>query len=262
VGGIGWGGSFGDLSLGLDVSRKLLGDSLLTHASAFDPVTGEQWGLVTANGGRLDLGYAVDPVLFYVFGGYAWLMGTGVDDNQRVEGGGGMRWRVSRSKKPAVSTGLSAAVFHYEKNLRFFTVGHGGYFSPQMFVNVAVPVTVEGESDRLVYRVGGDVGLNWFQEDAAPFYPRDAGATAARGALRDTEGNALATAHLDQTSLGLGLNAEALVAWRFRTQITLGVLAQAHFAADYQEVVGGFFLGYGFKPGSAPTPPCVPAYWR
>lgn len=262
VGGLGWGGTFGELSLAVDISRQLLGDSLLAHAGAVDPVTGHEWGLVTANGGRLSASYALDPLLFYLFGGYAWLVGTGVDDNQRVEGGGGVRWRLSRTKNPAVSTGLSMVFFHYEKNLRFYTVGHGGYFSPQMFVNLAVPIEVSGERDRLVYRAGGDVGLNWFHEDGTPYYPLDAAAQSSRAALRDANGDPLASSYADQTSLGLGLNFQALLGWRFTSQLTGGLQAQAHFAGDYQEVVGGLFVGYGFKPGSGPSAPCVPAYWQ
>lgn len=262
VAGLGWGGSFGDLSVGVELARDLLGDSLLAHAGAVDPVTGEEWGLVTANGGRVDVAYALDPLLFYLFGGYAWLMGTGVDDNQRIEGGGGVRWRLSRTKNPSVSTGLSMLFFHYENNLRYYTVGHGGYFSPQMFVNLAVPIEVSGEVDRLLYRVGGDVGLNWFHEDGAPFYPLDAGSMAARGSRLDPQGDPVANVYPEQSSLGIGLNAQALVAWRFTSQFTAGLQAQAHFAGDYQEVVGGLFVGYGFRTGGAPAAPCVPGYWQ
>jgi hypothetical protein len=250
VAGLGYGGSFGDLSIGANVSRRLLADSLLSRAGVFDPVTGEEWGLVTANGARFDVSYALEPLLFYLFGGYDWLMGTGVDDNQRVEGGGGVRWRLSRTKNPAVSTGLSMVFFHYEKNLRYYTVGHGGYFSPQMFVNLAVPVEVEGQVDRLVYRVGGDVGLNWFHEDGAAYYPLDAASMAARATRVDANGDPLANRYLEQNSLGIGLNAQALIAWRFTSQFTAGFQAQAHFAGDYQEVVGGLFAGYGFRAGA------------
>lgn len=262
VAGLGWGGTFGDLSVAADVSRKLLGDSLLAHAGAVDPVTGEEWGLVTANGARVDAAYSLDPLLFYLYGGYAWLMGTGVQDNQRVEGGGGFRWRVSRTKSPAVSTGLSLLFFHYERNLRYYTVGQGGYFSPQMFVNLAVPIELSGQADRLVYRVGGDVGLNWFHEDASPFYPLDAAAMATRGARVDALGDPVSNHYVEQSSLGVGLNAQAMVAWQFTSQLLGGFQAQAHFAGDYQEVVGGLFVGYGFRQGGAPAAPCVPGYWQ
>lgn len=262
VAGLGWAGSFGDLSVAVDLSRKLLGDSLLAHAGAVDPVTGEEWGLITANAGRVDAAYSLDPLLFYLYGGYGWLMGTGVPDNQRVEGGGGFRWRVSKTRSPAVSTGLSILFFHYEQNLRYYTVGQGGYFSPQMFVNLAVPIELSGQADRLIYRVSGDVGLNWFHEDGSPFYPLDGPAMAARGARLDALGEPMSNRYVEQSSLGVGLNAQALVAWRFTSQLNGGFQAQAHFAGDYQEVVGGLFIGYGFRAGGAPAAPCVPGYWQ
>ncbi len=235
---------------------------MLAHCGLEEPLTGREWGLVTANGGRFDVALSDGPMMGYGFVGMHWLYGTRVSDNRRVVGGAGLQWTIRRDRQMGVKTGLSATLMSFTHNRRFFTEGHGGYFSPQMFTSIGVPVILSGsKGKRLSYELGGDVGLNWFHEDDAPYYPLDDDAQALRDGRRDALGEPLSATYGAQNSLGVGLNARAQLNYHFSSQLIGGLRAAAHFAGDYQELVGGLFVGYGFRPGGAPAAPALPHYW-
>jgi hypothetical protein len=40
-----------------------------------------------------------------------------------------------------LSVGVSGTGMHYDRNVNFFSVGHGGYFSPQRYLLGSVPVS-------------------------------------------------------------------------------------------------------------------------
>ena len=60
---------------------------------------------------------------------------------------------------------------HYDRNLNFFSIGHGGYFSPQRYLLGSVPVSWSERRDRLEYEVAGSAGVQSIQQDGAPFDP-------------------------------------------------------------------------------------------
>ena len=71
---------------------------------------------------------------------------------------------------------------HYERNLRYFTYGQGGYFSPGAYLLAGVPLTFNGHyGTKFHYRASGSLGMQAFQEDSAPYFPLDAAYQAAQG---------------------------------------------------------------------------------
>jgi hypothetical protein len=111
--------------------RRAVTDSLLSWSGQRDAITGETWGGVVRTGGRVQLEYSTGPANFYAGGGYAVLDGQGVEDNSRVELGAGGSFALLRRPDETVTVGMDLVYFAYDQNLRFFTLGHGGYFSPQ-----------------------------------------------------------------------------------------------------------------------------------
>jgi cellulose synthase operon protein C len=262
VGGLSWGGGFGPFSLYIGGYRRPITDSLLSYSGATDPLSGQTWGQVTANGLRIEGSLAFDEVMFYLYGGHDWLFGTDVQDNRELFGGTGLRWLVHQERGVKVKTGISFGVMSYQNNVRHFTWGHGGYFSPQLFLNGGIPLIIQGDKGRVVYLFEGDAGVNWFHEDEVDYYLGDDAAMARRAPKRNLDNEPVPVVYEGQDSLGFGLNARGHVGYRFSTRFVGGLEAQAHYAADYTEMIVGLFIGYGFNRGSNPTPPVMPRLHR
>ena len=160
-----------DLTVAVDLSRRPVTDSLLSFAGVRDARTGDRWGGVSASGGRVDLTWDDGELGIYGYGSLHGLTGTRVRSNARAELGGGMYWHVHRTSNADLTAGLSFTGLSYQRNLRYFTVGHGGYFSPQQFVSFGIPVEWAQRNGRLSYQLKGSVGVQYFKEDAAPYFP-------------------------------------------------------------------------------------------
>ncbi|MBT9513468.1 MAG: BCSC C-terminal domain-containing protein [Acidovorax sp.] len=241
-----------ELTMAVDLSRRPVSDSLLSFAGARDARTGDRWGGVSATGGRVDLTWDDGELGLYGYGSLHGLTGTRVRSNARAELGGGMYWHVHRNANADLTAGLSFSGLSYQRNLRYFTVGHGGYFSPQQFVSFGIPVEWAQRNGRLSYQLKGSVGVQYFKEDAAPYFPnspsRQASAVlAASDALAFGETGATAM-YPGQSRTGLGYNLGAAMEYQMHPQVFVGGHLALNNARNYREFAGGLYVRYAFQP--------------
>ncbi len=154
--------------------RRMVTDSLLSYAGERDPLTGATWGGVTRSGGHGQIetglgngGYA------YAGGGYYVLNGRHVEQNKEIEAGAGFGYPVYKMGPSTLFSGLDLVYFRYDNNQRGFTYGQGGYFSPQSFVGVSVPLDYRSTWGKLQYHLRGTVGYASFREEGSPLFPLD-----------------------------------------------------------------------------------------
>ena len=105
-----------------------------------DPITGQVWGGVTQTGGRAQLEASVGAGTAYAYGGYASLNGKNVAANDRREAGLGISYPLFQRGESRLTSGLDLVYFGCSNNQRSFTFGNGGYFSPQNYVAVNLPI--------------------------------------------------------------------------------------------------------------------------
>jgi hypothetical protein len=76
-------------------------------------------------------------------------------------------------KTPAdeVRVGLNLVYFGFSNNQDHFTLGYGGYFSPQDYVAAILPVTWTATRGPLTYTLGGSLGLQTFNADGGAILP-------------------------------------------------------------------------------------------
>lgn len=241
-----------ELTMAVDLSRRPVTDSLLSFAGARDARTGDRWGGVSATGGRVDLTWDDGELGVYGYGSLHGLTGTRVRSNARVEAGGGMYWHVHRTPNADLTAGLSFTGLSYQRNLRYFTVGHGGYFSPQQFLSFGIPIEWAQRNGRLSYQLKGSVGVQYFKEDAAPYFPNSpsrqaAAVAAASDALAFGETGATAI-YPGQSRTGLGYNLGAAMEYQMHPQVFLGGHLALNNARNYREFAGGLYVRYAFQP--------------
>lgn len=248
-GGILWQPRSRNLVWKLDASRRPVTDSLLSYAGAFDPALGVNFGGVSKTGLRVDLAYDGGRFGTYVNGGFHLLDGNNVDDNSVLEVGAGFYARALEGPRSRVTWGVNATTLFYDKNRRYFTLGHGGYFSPQFYISLGVPVEWTGRLSRLSYRLSGALGLQAFRESSAPYFPTN---TALQQALADfaTAEPALGveTVYEGQSVTGLGFNLEGEAEYLLSPHVSVGGTFGFDNARDFEQTSFMGFVKYWFRP--------------
>jgi tetratricopeptide (TPR) repeat protein len=247
-----------EVSYTADLSRRAVTDSVLSFAGARDDRTGQTWGGVSATGGRLELGWDDGVYGVYGYGAFHAVTGNNVVSNSRLEGGGGLYWRLAKTAGSDLTTGVNITGLGYDKNLRYFTYGHGGYFSPQEFLSVSVPVSWSQRAGKLSYQVKGSLGIQSFKEDAADYYPGDASQqSAAQQAANDAAAFGLSSntsaTYAGQSKTGLGYNLAAAMEYQLSPQLFLGGNLAMNNASDYRQLMGGLYLRYALQPMTGPV---------
>jgi hypothetical protein len=237
VGGIGWTPHFGEHWLvDLDISRRPVTDSLLSYAGTRDPLSGREWGGVTANGGRLELTYDVGKGGLYASGGFHFYEGKNVEDNTEASLGGGAYLHVYRDAIQRVTVGFNITSFFFDENLRRFTFGHGGYFSPQRYLSLALPVEWVGGHNRYSWKIHGAIGLQNFREEGAALYPEDSELQAAIEEFSAANPElGIAAGYESNSHTGTGLSFGGQVEYLIAPQLVVGARASFDNAQDYDE---------------------------
>jgi cellulose synthase operon protein C len=160
-----------DGSLKLTVARDAVKDSLLSYAGARDPETGIVWGGVVSDSGTLQFNHSGSDSGQYASVGGSFLKGARVADNWSAQGTAGAYWRLVKTGHGGLSVGVNATAMHYDRNLNFFSIGHGGYFSPQRYLLGSIPVSWLERRERLEYEIAAGGGVQSIQQDGAPIDP-------------------------------------------------------------------------------------------
>lgn len=268
IGGVGYRGRGGDVfSYSGEASRRAVSDSVLSFAGVEDTRTGQRWGGVTATGAKL--GATLDNGLIGGYASLGWhrLEGENVADNERRELGVGVYVHALESDNQSLTAGLNVTALQYDRNLSGFTFGHGGYFSPQRYVDVGFPVHWNGRSNsaRVAWQVDGSVGVQNFKEDAAPYFPTDSGLqqaayeAASMAALLGLTSEYVDPVYSGQTKTGVSYNLSAAAEWQLSSQLFLGGRMEFNNARDYRQFGTSLYLRFlldrlGAGLGRAPQP--------
>jgi cellulose synthase operon protein C len=226
--------------------REMVTDSVLSYAGEKDPLTGKIWGGVTRNGGDVDLSLSKNRFNVYIHGGFFALLGTEVPLNTQWKAGGGVQWTVLDLSWGKLITGIAATTFGYKENLRFFSYGHAGYFSPQFFVNAHLPLMLTGNKGNFGYGVEAQIGLNWFREDAQDWFPGRDDLMDARTTVLDGDGVPVPLFYETRDALSFALNASGYVSYRITPRLEAKLDLHIYTAAEYWEFVGGLGVEYRF----------------
>lgn len=217
--------------------RDSVKDTLLSYAGTRDPVSKQIFGGVVSDTITLKGDWGTADSGFYGQVGYQRLTGEGVADNSGMNGGAGAYWKLFTRPEGSLKVGLNFFTMHYEKNLGFFTLGHGGYFSPQRYFLFNIPAEWSGTwEDRLNYTISGSLGSQHMQEDAAPYFPTDAILQGRNGPFYP----ALSTT-------GAHYNIDLRGSYRMTPRWIAGGFLQLNNARNYTGQSAGFFLRYLFQ---------------
>jgi cellulose synthase operon protein C len=244
IGGISWrptGGPF-TFVFARDGSKEtqLAYSGLRDPGSATATFDGNIWGGVVINAGDLKVVHGGALSGFYAGVGGQYITGQHVQTNTRFHGNAGAYWRIL--SLPGLGTLVLGADFfgmHYAHNLRYFTYGQGGYFSPEAYFLAAMPLTWTGQyGPNLHYNVRGSIGAQSFQEDSEPYFPLDPN-------LQAQFGNPLYPVN---SRVGANYDLRAEISHRVQVHWWVGGFLDFNNTRDYESQSGGFFVRYLFRP--------------
>ena len=235
------------LTLRAVVERRAVTDSLLAFAGERDGRTGTTWGGVTRNRGHVQLEGAVGQANFYVGAGGGFLLGNNVASNSEIDAGAGVSYPVWHTDTQQVRLGTDLVYFGYDKNLGGFTLGQGGYFSPQQFFAVLFPVTYRDQvTPDLSFGVGGSIGYQVFRSKASLVFPNNPGLQA-QLAQRAASGSGATTtiAGIHGAGIAGGFNGE--IDYRLYQNLHIGARAGLDRSGNFTEGTGLVYARYMFN---------------
>lgn len=257
VGGVLYQNSLGDFSYDIEIERRALTNSVLSYAGLEDVNQNEIWGGVTSNG--ITLGLYHDLGLdwgFWATLDYQYYQGKNVLDNDRKRAMTGAYYRFIQQPDFELSVGTNLLYWGYKHNLSEETYGHGGYYSPQKYLGLSVPVTVDGRFEQdLVYRLKVNGGYSRTTTDAIELYPNNPELQAV-AELKAVETGIDPIFAADKSS-GFSWGIEGLVEYRVQPQWLIGASFNIDRADFYEPNYGQIYVKYLFNPvyGELPLVP-------
>lgn len=251
IGGFRFRPAGGPITLTFD--RDSIKDTILSYAGQRDPVSRRVWGGVIANTGNATGNFGNEKSGVYFNLGFQHITGESVETNRRIDGTLGTYWRLVYTPAGSLNGGVNLFAMHYAKNLRYFTVGHGGYFSPQRFLLFNVPVTWTGKAKRLEYVIGTSIGSQSFTENASPYFPVDPLMQGATGQY-----------YPSLSSSGINYNVDFRAAYQVAENWFLVGFLNVNNARFYSQQSAGVSIRYSFRPRPLESDLTIPSIpdWR
>lgn len=236
VGGLSWKTDVKDIGVTFTASRRPISSSLLAYAGARDPSAngGKTWGGVVATGGSIGLSYDQGEA------NGVWadisahqITGENVADNSRERLMAGYYYKLINENNRRATIGLNSMLWHYQKDLSDYTFGQGGYYSPQQYFSLSVPITYRQRTENWSYDLGGSVSWSQSQTDGQQRYPVNPGFTLASNPTSDSSsGN------------GFGYTLQAVVERRLTPHWSVGLAMDIQQAKDYTPSHGLIYMRY------------------
>ena len=236
VGGVSWSSDVGPLGMTLTASRRPVSSSLLSFAGARDPSPegGRSWGGVVATGGGIGLSYDQGEA----HGVWADLSahritGKNVADNARERLMGGYYYKLINDNHHRMTVGVSSMLWHYQQDLSGYSFGQGGYYSPQSYFSLALPVSWRQRSENWSYDLSGSLSWSHSRSKSQLRYPVDPGFTPRDNPRSDASSGG-----------GVGYTLQAVVERRLTSHWTIGLGVDIQQAKDYTPSHGLLYLRY------------------
>ncbi|MDU7197956.1 cellulose synthase complex outer membrane protein BcsC [Phytobacter diazotrophicus] len=243
VGGLSYSNDIGAIGYTLNVHRRPISSSLLAFGGQKDNGNGDHpgttWGGVRANGATASMSYDRGEAHgVWASLGTDQLTGKNVADNWRVRWMAGYYYKLINENNRRLTIGLNNMIWHYDKDLSHYTLGQGGYYSPQEYLSFSVPVTWRQRTENWSWELGGSASWSHSRKKTERSYPllnlipADY-RTDARTALEE-----------GSSSSGVGYTAQALVERRINANWSVGLGVNIQQAKDYTPSQGMLFIRY------------------
>lgn len=205
-------------NLSAEFSRRPLSESILSFAGARDPQSGLIWGGAKATGLKLTYDRSIDAWDVGAKAAFYRINGDDIVDNQKLDLTFKASYQIKVWNKASFKAGVQLAHWQYSDNTNYYRFGHAGYYSPQKYYSLDLPLELAGQTDRQSYRLTGGVSYSYKQTNDTAEFPLTHTGEVFEGSSGDTSGWYLAAT------------------WEYRISNTLALGARVgHDSSPYYE---------------------------
>ena len=167
--------------------------------------------------------------------------GTDVADNTGIEAEVSIGRNLHHPRFAYLTLGPAIDYRHFRRNLNHFTVGHGGYYSPDQDIGLMLAFDFQTrEAARWLLQGSARAGWRLQEEAASPWFPLGS------SALDAEQGSYPATS---ESGLGASLRVEGVAQLTPKWQV--GGALSGNYSSSFEEYGGQFFVRWLFDPRSA-----------
>lgn len=232
VGGVGYHNILNEYHYTLSAERRAITSSLLSFVGTTDAKTQKQWGSIHSDSLKVALSkpFTTNDG-FWVNTDVAQLNGKNVDTNTRLRVNGGYYSNFTLQPHQKLTLGLNTTIMHFAKDMSGYTFGQGGYYSPQQFYGISVPIKWAGSTENFAWNVDTTLGYS--------------------------------IAKTKKTTTGLGYGMQLNGEYRLSPHFALGGVINLKHQKDYSPSTGLLYIRYLFKPwnGDVISPPKAPSVY-
>ncbi|WPD74245.1 cellulose synthase subunit BcsC-related outer membrane protein [Dickeya fangzhongdai] len=245
VGGVQWSPKLTDfLTLVMTGERRAVTDSLLSYVGGRDQLTGKRWGQVTKNGGNVMLSYDNGDIGLYGGGGLYSYLGENVKNNTGAMANTGVYVRPIHNSDRELKVGVNLGWMNFSQDLSYYSYGQGGYFSPQNYVSVSLPVEWSQKYDDLSVKAGVTVGYQSYSRDGSVYFPNDPDLqTLLENAV--ARGGSTESRYAGDSKSGIGYNVHVGADYRVTKDVTVGGQMGYDTFGNYNETTAQLYFRYG-----------------
>jgi hypothetical protein len=242
AGGVSWTPALGgNARAKLKVERRPVTDSVTSYAATVDPVTGKEWGQVmrsTAGGG---LSYDNQATGLYADLSASRYDGRHVGDNSSWEMNIGGYIRPYRTRTAEFQVGANLNHQAYDNNQNLFTLGHGGYFSPQQFTSISLPIKMVLTRASWNFELRAAPGYQTYREDATDVFPLDPALQGTLESLASID-RSIKSRFPARSESGFGMAGSASAEYQMSWATTVGGAVSFDTFGDYDEAKARLYL--------------------
>ena len=247
VGGVNYRNSIWNVGWSLGLSKRPVTSSLLSFAGADDPYSSFTWGGASIYNLGLSLSYDQGN------GWGVWgLTDAGVisakqtKSNSRTRTMAGVYWDWFNRDWLNASIGLNLFTWQYQDDLSEYTLGQGGYYSPQMYKSASIPFNFYGRLGDFTYQVDLSISRSESGDDDMDYYP-----------FHPNYQQALERFSADNfsggESTGQGYSLNAMVEYKLTNHWTLGTNITVQQSEFFSPNSLYFYVKYYLEPNLQPA---------
>ncbi|MFT9257023.1 MAG: cellulose synthase complex outer membrane protein BcsC [Acetobacter sp.] len=240
AGGGSYRGRMGPLGFILNVHHRPLTNSLLSFGGQRDPNTGRVWGGVRASGVTWNLSYDTGGRHgVWASPSVDLLTGLNVETNWRARWMAGYYYKIINAPNCRVTVGLSNMFWHYGVDASGYTLGRGGYYSPQEYLSFSIPVWWRQRTRHWSWELGASISWSESSTSSSKRYPIQS--------LLNKPGFDFTDRYDTESggsSSGLGYTAQGVIERRINPHFSIGAGIDVQEARNYTPSHAFVFIHY------------------
>ncbi|WP_341205679.1 cellulose synthase subunit BcsC-related outer membrane protein [uncultured Psychrosphaera sp.] len=247
VGGINYNNSIWNIGWSIGASKRPVTSSLLSYSGTEDPNSSIIWGGVSLYNMGLSLSYDQGTGWgIWALADAGAITGTEIKSNQRTRAMGGVYLDWFNRDWLTASIGLNLFTWQYQDDLSQFTLGQGGYYSPQKYMAASIPLNFYGRLGDFTYQVDLSISRSESGDDETMFYPNHPEYQAAFDLVSSDSFSGGDTK-------GQGYSANAMIEYKLTNHWTFGTNLTIQKSEFFSPNSLYFYLKYYFEPNLQPA---------